>query len=229
METLLSNPVQHLGLKTKSEISSIRYSENLLDSTQVLSKRILDIFLSSIFLILIGFWFFPLIALLIKIDSKGPVLYKQLRDGQYNNKFLCFKFRTMSYNPNDDFRQATKNDSRITKFGAFLRKTSIDELPQLINVLIGDMSIVGPRPHAVEMNVDCEVKYFNYRLRHLVKPGITGLAQAKGYRGEIKKDFDMLARLKMDLFYIEKWSFVFDIKIILITIKGIILNNGNAY
>ncbi|WP_291783990.1 sugar transferase [Cecembia sp.] len=229
METLLSNPVREFQLNRKSEYGVIKYSENLLDGTQVLAKRILDIILSSLFLILVASWLFPLIALLIKIDSNGPVFYKQLRDGQYNNKFLCFKFRTMSFDPSDDFKQATRNDPRVTKVGAFLRKSSLDELPQLINVLIGDMTIVGPRPHAIEMNVDCENKYENYRLRHLVKPGITGLAQAKGYRGEILRNYDMKGRLKLDLFYIEKWNFFLDIRIIFMTIQGIIFNNDNAY
>ncbi|EKB51308.1 exopolysaccharide biosynthesis polyprenyl glycosylphosphotransferase [Cecembia lonarensis] len=229
METLLSNPVPGLKINRKSEDSVIRFSENLLDSFQVLSKRVMDILLSSLFLVFIGLWLFPIIAILIKIDSKGPVFYKQLRDGQFNTKFYCFKFRTMTFNPEGQFKQATKNDPRITRIGAFLRKTSLDELPQLINVLIGDMSIVGPRPHAVEMNIDCERKYSNYRLRHLVKPGITGLAQAKGFRGEIKKEFDMRGRLKLDLLYIEKWSFFLDIKILFLTVKGIVLDNGNAY
>jgi putative colanic acid biosysnthesis UDP-glucose lipid carrier transferase len=229
METLISSPSSSKVFKTDSDFVIKRYSENLLDSSQILSKRALDIVLSSLFLALVGIWLFPLIAILIKLDSKGPVMYKQLRDGQYNSKFLCLKFRTMSHNPEDNFKQAVKHDPRITKIGAFLRKTSLDELPQLINVLTGEMSLVGPRPHAVEMNRDCREKYENYMLRHLVKPGITGLAQSKGYRGEIKNQFDMISRLKLDLFYIEKWSFGLDIIIILNTIHSILFKNENAY
>jgi putative colanic acid biosynthesis UDP-glucose lipid carrier transferase len=229
MESLLTSPDQFLELRSKTDIGLRKYSENLLDGNQVLFKRMLDIFISSLFLIFVGSWLFLIIGFLIKLDSRGPVFYKQLRDGQFNNKFLCFKFRTMTFNPSDEFRQATRNDPRVTKFGAFLRKTSLDELPQLINVLIGDMSIVGPRPHAVEMNLDCEDRFKNYKFRHLVKPGITGLAQSKGFRGEIKSDFDMRSRLRMDLFYIEKWNFILDIRIIFMTVIGIIFKNENAY
>lgn len=229
METLLSNPISFRAENNSSAVIFKKYSNNLLDSSQVLAKRLLDIMLSSLFLILVGSWLFPLIAILIKLDSKGPVFYRQLRDGQYNDKFLCLKFRTMTHNPEANFEQAKKHDPRVTKIGAFLRRTSLDELPQLINVLIGQMSIVGPRPHAVEMNNYFSSKYKNYNFRHLVKPGITGLAQAKGFRGEIRVNYDIESRLKLDLFYIEKWSFIFDIMIIFITIKGIIFKNENAY
>lgn len=229
METLISNPSGTKALVTNPDFVMNRYSSNLLDGTQVFFKRIFDILISSIFLILIGSWLFPIIAILIRLDTKGPVIYKQLRGGQYNDPFFCFKFRTMTYNPEDSFKQASKNDSRITKIGAFLRKTSIDELPQVINVLIGEMSIVGPRPHAIEMNKECSNKYENYMMRHLVKPGITGMAQAKGFRGEIRNTFEMRARLKYDLFYIQKWNFGLDIKIILLTVHSLIFNNGNAY
>jgi putative colanic acid biosysnthesis UDP-glucose lipid carrier transferase len=229
METLISSPSSTKVFKTESDLAIKRYSENLLVSSQILSKRALDIFISSLFLALVGIWLFPLIAILIKLDSKGPVFYKQLRDGQYNSRFLCLKFRTMVYFPEDNFKQAVKHDPRITKIGAFLRKTSLDELPQLFNVLSGEMTLVGPRPHAVEMNLDCREKYENYMLRHLVKPGITGLAQSKGFRGEIKSEFDMKSRLRFDLFYIEKWSLELDIKIIFITIHSLLFKNENAY
>ncbi|MFD2203286.1 sugar transferase [Shivajiella indica] len=229
METLISSPSNSKVFRTESDFVIKRYSENLLDSSQILFKRILDILISSLFLALVGIWLFPIIAILIKLDSKGPVFYKQLRDGQYNSRFICFKFRTMTYNPEDNFKQAVKHDPRITKIGAFLRKTSLDELPQLFNVLTGEMTLVGPRPHAVEMNQNCREVYDNYMLRHLVKPGITGLAQAKGFRGEIKSKFDMQSRLKLDLFYIEKWSLGLDIKIIFITIHSILFKNENAY
>jgi putative colanic acid biosysnthesis UDP-glucose lipid carrier transferase len=229
METLISSPSSSKVFKTESDFVIKRYSENLLDSYQILSKRAMDILISGLFLALVGIWLFPIIAILIKLDSNGPVFYKQLRDGQYNTKFLCLKFRTMTYNPEDNFKQAVKGDPRITKFGYFLRRTSIDELPQLFNVLSGEMSLVGPRPHAVEMNEDCNGKYDNYMLRHLVKPGITGLAQSKGFRGEIKSEFDMKSRLRFDLFYIEKWSFLMDMKIIFMTIHSILFKNENAY
>jgi len=206
-----------------------KYSCNLRDDSQVMAKRIFEIFAVSIFLVLIASWLFPIIALVIKMESEGPVFYKQLRHGQNNVPFNCLKFRSMKFEPKSDFKQATKNDDRVTKFGAFLRKSSLDELPQLLNVLKGDMSIVGPRPHAIPMNKEYAHKIENFMFRHMVKPGITGLAQAKGFRGEINGVFDMNARLKYDLFYIKNWGFLFDIKIILWTFHSLIFNNEKAY
>ncbi len=206
-----------------------RYSVNLLDSSQVTARRILEILLVSVFLFLIASWLFPIIALMIKMESKGPVFYKQLRHGQNNVPFYCLKFRSMKFEPEGDFKQATKGDARVTKVGAFLRKSSLDELPQLINVLIGEMAIVGPRPHAIPMNKEFADKMEYFMCRHMVKPGITGLAQAKGYRGEIIDLFDMNARLRYDLFYIKNWSLLFDLKIILLTFHSLIFANKNAY
>lgn len=206
-----------------------RYSVNLLDSSQVIAKRMFEIFLVSMFLILVASWLFPIIALIIKLDSKGPVFYKQLRHGQNNVPFYCLKFRSMKFEPESQFKQACKGDSRVTRVGAFLRKSSLDELPQLLNVLVGEMAIVGPRPHAIPMNREFAEKIENFMFRHMVKPGITGLAQAKGYRGEINDSFDMNARLRYDLFYIKNWSFLFDIKIILWTFQSLIVKNENAY
>ncbi|MEB2776063.1 sugar transferase [Algoriphagus sp. D3-2-R+10] len=206
-----------------------RYSVNLLDSSQIIAKRIFEILLVSIFLFLIASWLFPIIALIIKMESKGPVFYKQLRHGQNNVPFYCLKFRSMKFEPETDFKQATKGDSRVTKVGAFLRKSSLDELPQLLNVLMGEMAIVGPRPHAIPMNKEFAEKMEYFMCRHMVKPGITGLAQAKGFRGEIIDLFDMNARLRYDLFYIKNWSFLFDIKIILWTFYSLIFINKNAY
>jgi len=206
-----------------------RYSVNLLDSSQLFAKRIFEIFSVSIFLIVIASWLFPIIALIIKLESKGPVFYRQLRHGQNNVPFYCLKFRSMKCEPEVHFKQASKGDARVTKVGAFLRKSSLDELPQLINVLKGEMAIVGPRPHAIPMNKEFSEKIENFMYRHMVKPGITGLAQAKGYRGEIKNTFDMNARLRYDLFYIKNWSFLFDIKIILITFHSLIFKTENVY
>lgn len=206
-----------------------RYSVNLLDSSQMAAKRVFDVIMVSVFLIVIASWLFPIIALLIKIDSRGPVLYKQLRHGQNNVPFYCLKFRSMKTEKEDRFKQASKDDERVTKIGSFLRKSSLDELPQLLNVLFGEMTIVGPRPHAIPMNKEFAEKMENFMCRHTVKPGITGLAQAKGYRGEIKNSFDMNARLRYDLFYIKNWSFLLDVKIILWTFYCLIFNNKNAY
>ena len=206
-----------------------RYSVNLLDSSQVFAKRMFEILLVSIFLFMIASWLFPIIAIVIKLESKGPVFYKQLRHGQNNVPFYCLKFRSMKFEPEGNFKQASKGDSRVTKVGSFLRKSSLDELPQLLNVLKGEMAIVGPRPHAIPMNREFAEKIENFMFRHMVKPGITGLAQAKGYRGEILDTFDMNARLRYDLFYIKNWSFLFDIKIILLTFYSLIFKNENAY
>lgn len=206
-----------------------RYSVNLLDSSQVTAKRMFDFIMVVMFLIFIASWLFPIIAILIKIDSKGPVFYRQLRHGQNNVPFYCLKFRSMKFEQEDRFRQASKDDSRVTKVGSFLRRSSLDELPQLLNVLMGEMTIVGPRPHAVPMNKEFAEKIENFMCRHMVKPGITGLAQSKGFRGEIKDSYDMNARLRYDLFYIKNWSFLFDVKIILWTFYSLIFKNENAY
>ncbi|WP_194776841.1 sugar transferase [Pararhodonellum marinum] len=205
------------------------FSINLLDASQIKSKRIFDVTVSFLLIIFVGSWLFPLIVLLIKLDSKGPAIFKQLRHGQGNVPFLCFKFRSMKYDPNGQFIQATKGDPRVTRVGKFLRKTSLDELPQLFNVLMGDMSLVGPRPFPIKLNQEYSNKIGHFMYRHVVKPGITGLAQSKGFRGEIKNFYDMDARLKYDLFYIKQWSFLFDFVIIFWTVNSIIFNNKNAY
>lgn len=221
------NSIQNFSISPDFFINS--YSINLLDSSQTIAKRVFEISLVSIFLILIASWLFPLIALIIRLESEGPVFYKQLRHGQNNVPFYCLKFRSMKYEPERQFQQATRGDSRVTKVGAFLRKSSLDELPQLLNVLAGEMAIVGPRPHAIPMNTEFSEKIENFMFRHMVKPGITGLAQAKGFRGEIIDVFDMNARLRYDLFYIKNWSFLFDLKIIILTFYSLIFKNKKAY
>lgn len=199
------------------------------ETAKGIGKRGLDLFVSLFTLIMVLSWLFPLIALLIKLDSKGPVLFKQLRHGLDNKPFYCYKFRTMQANKEADTKQATKNDNRITKIGKFLRASSIDELPQILNVIKGEMAIVGPRPHTLPMNLEFAKSIDNFMYRHAVKPGITGLAQAKGFRGEIKDFYDIYCRYKLDVFYVQKWCLVFDIKIILTTIKTLLFRNQNAY
>lgn len=192
-------------------------------------KRSFDIFFSLIVCTFLLSWLLPILWIIIKIDSKGPLFFKQKRDGINGTQFYCYKLRSMKVNELADYISASKNDSRITKVGAFLRKTSIDELPQFFNVLIGDMSIVGPRPH---INVQTK-KYINeienYLVRNSVKPGITGLAQISGYRGEIIKKSDIENRVKLDIFYIENWSFFLDIKIIAQTFFNIFKKEEKAY
>jgi len=192
-------------------------------------KRSFDIFFSLLVILGIFTWLFPLIALLIKLDSRGPIFFKQKRTGKSNNNFWCWKFRTMKINSEADSIQASLGDSRITRIGGFLRRTSLDELPQFINVLLGNMSVVGPRPHMLSHTKEYSRKIERFMARHFVKPGITGLAQAKGYRGETKNVLFMKNRVKFDRFYIENWSIYLDIKIILLTILSLFRGDENAY
>jgi putative colanic acid biosynthesis UDP-glucose lipid carrier transferase len=169
------------------------------------------------------------IALAVKLTSKGPVIFKQNRYGLDGKKIKVYKFRSMTVQDNGDkVQQATKNDVRITPLGAFLRKTSLDELPQFINVLQGRMSVVGPRPHAVAHNEEYRKLIEGYMLRHKVRPGITGWAQINGFRGETETINKMIKRVEYDLDYIHRWSVWMDIRIILATVtRGFI--NKNAY
>lgn len=192
-------------------------------------KRAFDIVFSSMVMVLILSWLVPLIGLLIKWESKGPVFFIQNRHGRGNKFFPCWKFRSMVVNNESDSKQATKNDARITKMGAFLRKSSLDELPQFINVFLGNMSVVGPRPHPIKLNEEFLPKIDRFIQRHAVKPGITGLAQAKGYRGETARFSEMYGRVKLDRFYVRNWSLWFDVKIIILTVYSLIWKNENAY
>lgn len=201
-----------------------------LDGSQnQLIKRIFDLVFSSAFLVLVMSWVLPIISILVKLDSKGPVFFLQLRSGRDNKSFYCFKFRTMKVNNEEDSRQASKDDPRITKLGAFLRKTSIDELPQFINVFIGNMSVVGPRPHMLKHTEEYSKLIEKFMGRHYVKPGITGLAQCMGYRGETRNLADMENRVRLDRYYIENWTFWLDIKIIFLTVVSLIRGSDKAY
>jgi putative colanic acid biosynthesis UDP-glucose lipid carrier transferase len=193
------------------------------------AKRLFDIVFSTLFMALIMSWLLPIIALLIKLDSKGPVLFLQLRSGKNNQPFKCFKFRTMVVNYQSDMQQASKNDARVTKLGGLLRKTSIDEFPQFINVFLGTMSIVGPRPHMLRHTEEYGNLIEEFMGRHYVKPGITGLAQCLGYRGEIRDIVDIRNRVRMDRYYIENWSFLFDLKIIYMTVISLLRGSEKAY
>ena len=192
-------------------------------------KRIFDFFFSLFVICFIMSWLYPLLWILIKLESKGPVIFKQPREGIHGKEFLCYKFRSMKVNELADKIHATKNDVRITKIGAFIRKTSLDELPQFFNVLKGDMSVVGPRPHLESLSIEYQKDVDDYLKRHAVKPGITGLAQVSGYRGEIKKKSDIKNRVRLDIFYIENWSFLLDIKIIFQTVFSVFNGDEKAY
>ncbi|MEO6176629.1 MAG: undecaprenyl-phosphate glucose phosphotransferase [Flavobacterium circumlabens] len=194
-----------------------------------LIKKVFDICFSLGVILLIFPWLLPIVALIIKVESRGPVFFKQERSGRDNRSFMCFKFRSMYVNDLAHDKQAGKGDSRITKFGAFIRKTSIDELPQFFNVFWGDMSVVGPRPHMVNLAKEYSELINNYLVRQYAKPGITGWAQVNGYRGETKELIDMENRVDYDIWYIENWSLLLDIKIIVRTIINIFKGEENAY
>jgi putative colanic acid biosynthesis UDP-glucose lipid carrier transferase len=192
-------------------------------------KRAFDIVFSAFVLVFILSWLIPLVGLLIKLESKGPVFFIQERNGENNKVFMCLKFRSMTPNDYADTHQAVKNDPRITRIGSFLRMTSLDEMPQFINVLLGDMSIVGPRPHTIPMNQVFKTQIEKYNSRHKIKPGITGLAQVKGYRGEIENPYQIRSRVKLDYFYIQNWSILLDLKICILTVYELVVNRENAY
>jgi len=192
-------------------------------------KRIFDIIFSAVVVVTL----FPLLYLIagafIKISSKGPILFKQKRTGLYGAEFECYKFRTMHVNEEADNIQAVKEDPRTTKIGSFLRHTNLDEFPQFINVLKGEMSVVGPRPHMLRHTEQYSILIDKYMVRHLIKPGITGWAQITGYRGETRTFEQMEGRVKRDVWYLENWSFFLDFKIIVVTIIHMFRGDSNAY
>ncbi|MEI6264140.1 MAG: undecaprenyl-phosphate glucose phosphotransferase [Sphingobacteriia bacterium] len=199
-----------------------------------LLKRVFDIVFSLLVFLTVGIVLFPLIALFIKLTSRGAVFFKQERWGLNNEKITCYKFRTMVQESVDvdadgKYQQATKNDPRITWIGKVLRKTNLDELPQFLNVLLGNMSVVGPRPHPTPLNIESMQTVENYMLRHIVLPGISGWAQVNGCRGETKNSGDMQRRVNFDLYYIHRWTFWLDCQIILQTVINIIRGDQNAY
>nr|WP_299675338.1 undecaprenyl-phosphate glucose phosphotransferase [uncultured Dokdonia sp.] len=192
-------------------------------------KRTFDIVMSIVVLVGLLSWLTPIMAILIKLDSKGPVFFKQKRNGLDYKEFYCYKFRSMQPNPTADLHQVSRNDQRITRLGRAIRHTSIDELPQFINVLKGEMSVVGPRPHMVSHTHMYAERIDKFMVRHFIKPGITGLAQVSGYRGEVETDHDIINRVKFDIFYIENWSLLLDIKIVIQTIIKALAGDEKAY
>ena len=189
------------------------------------SKRIIkrsgDIFLSSLLIVGLLSWLIPIMALMIRLDSRGPVFFLQKRNKRGGKTFTCIKFRTMIENEDADLLQATADDERITKLGRFLRHHYLDELPQFFNVLVGDMSFIGPRPHMVSDNNKYEELIEFYDYRHKVKPGITGLSQAMGYVGETRHIQAMRDRVQLDIFYVRHWSLRLDLKILWHTLRKI--------
>jgi putative colanic acid biosysnthesis UDP-glucose lipid carrier transferase len=191
-------------------------------------KRLFDIIFSFVIILVIFPWLFPILIIFVKLSSKGPVFFRQQRSGEDNGTFYCWKFRTMRVNENADKVQATKGDSRITRIGSFMRKSNLDELPQFFNVLIGDMSVIGPRPHMLLHTEEYSALIKNYLVRHFIKPGITGWAQVNGYRGETKELEQMERRIEFDIWYIEHWSILLDIKILLKTGINMFKGEENA-
>lgn len=206
-------------------------SRNILqdETLNKIMKRVFDLLFSTVIIIGVLSWLVPIMAIIIKLESKGPVFFIQKRNGLNYNVFNCFKFRSMVLNDKTDSGLALKNDIKITKLGKFIRKTSIDELPQFFNVLWGDMSVVGPRPHPVSHNDQYALMADKFMARHFVKPGITGLAQIKGFRGEVETHHDIISRVKYDIFYMENWSILLDIEIIFKTIYNIIRGDEKAF
>ena len=206
-------------------------SEPLASKGNMLLKKIFDISFSLFVLFTIIWWFFPLIGLIIKLTSRGPVIIRQDRVGIDGSHFQCMKLRTMVSNKAAEkgYSHLTKkDDKRITFVGSVLRKTNLDEMPQFINVLMGKMSVIGPRPHMVSEDQEIAEKINKYRIRRFVKPGITGLAAIEGYRGGTENLELMQKRIDMDIEYIEKWTFWLDIKIALVTFWQMITFRTNA-
>lgn len=225
--------VESIGLNLKREMMDeieifTTYENPLQNPMNKLVKRIFDIVLSLMFLIPTAI-LYPFIWLIIKIQSPGPIFFKQKRTGLDGRDFYCLKFRSMHVNADADKVQATKDDPRKYPFGNFMRKANIDELPQFLNVLKGDMSIVGPRPHMLAHTEQYSALIDKYMVRHFVKPGVTGWAQVTGFRGETKELWQMEGRVKRDIWYIEHWSIWLDIRIIWLTAKSIFIHDENAY
>ena len=190
-----------------------------------LFKRVFDITISSFVIIFILSWLIPLFGLFIKLQSKGPVLFTQSRNGENGVPFKCYKFRSMIVNKNSDKVFADHNDKRLTSFGRLIRISALDELPQFINVFLGEMSVIGPRPHPILLNKEYVNKIQKFNKRHQFKPGITGLAQINGFRGKINNYSEMSGRTKLDRYYFKNWSFLFDLKIFFRTMLKMIRFN----
>lgn len=196
-------------------------------SNQVV-KRIFDVVFSILIVVLVMSWLVPIMAVLIKLESKGPVFFKQLRSGKDNRSFYCLKFRSMKLNGEADTKQASPMDERVTKIGAFMRRTSIDEMPQFFNVLFGEMSVVGPRPHMLQHTAEYSALIDQFMVRHFLLPGITGWAQVNGLRGETREDGSMEERVKADIWYLENWSLFLDLKITFLTIWQVLVGHKKA-
>jgi putative colanic acid biosynthesis UDP-glucose lipid carrier transferase len=218
----------HIEYFGELPILSLR-KEPLDDAGNRIKKRALDIVISLFVTIFILSWLIPLIGILVFLESGTPIFFKQLRTGKDKKSFYCWKFRSMKANKDADLKQATRNDSRVTFFGRFLRKSSIDEFPQFLNVLKGEMSLVGPRPHMIKHTSDYSKIVDDYMVRQFIKPGITGWAQINGFRGEINNPEQIKMRVNKDLWYLENWTLWLDIRILLLTVYCVFKGDNKAY
>lgn len=225
---LFVNRNVHLDYFQEIPILSLR-SEPLEDIAARIKKRLVDIIFSFGVIIFILSWLTPIIALLVKLSSKGPVFFTQLRSGKNNKDFKCYKFRSLHVNKDSDLKQVSKGDNRITKIGRILRKTNLDELPQFWNVFIGNMSVVGPRPHMLKHTETYSKVVNEYMVRHFIKPGITGWAQVNGFRGEIKEKEQLNKRIVYDIWYAENWSIWLDFRIIFLTVFNTFKGDKHAF
>lgn len=226
--------VECLGINLRREMLDdidiyTLYEQPLQIPVNRLIKRFCDVVITLFFFGIAVSLFLPIIWVMIKIQSPGPLLFKQQRTGLDGKTFTLYKFRSMHVNAKADEQQCSKNDPRKFKFGCLMRKLSIDEVPQLWNVLKGDMSIIGPRPHMLAHTDEYSQLIDKYMVRHFVKPGITGWAQVTGFRGETKELWQMEERVKRDIWYMENWSFWLDIRILWLTLKAMLVRNENAY
>jgi putative colanic acid biosynthesis UDP-glucose lipid carrier transferase len=203
--------------------------EPLEDVENRFKKRFLDLAIGLSVIVFIFSWLYPILALIIKIQSPGPVLFKQLRSGRNNQPFYCYKFRSMKMNADSNSRQASRNDDRITPIGKFMRRTSLDEFPQFINVLLGDMSAIGPRPHMISHTEQYRAIIDKYMVRQFLKPGISGWAQVNGLRGETKETSLMERRVEHDIWYMENWSAMLDVRILFMTVINAVKGEENAF
>ena len=225
---LFVNQPMHVNYLSGLPVLSSR-DEPLDDLANRLKKRSFDIIFSILVIVFLLSWLLPLLALAIWIDSRGPIFFVQKRSGLNNKPFNCIKFRSMHVNHDANNKQATRNDERFTRVGRFIRKTNLDEFPQFLNVIKGEMSIVGPRPHMLKHTEDYSAIIRKYMVRQFIKPGITGWAQINGHRGETHKLEDMEVRVDHDLWYMENWNFLLDSKIIFLTAYNVIKGEKNAY
>jgi putative colanic acid biosynthesis UDP-glucose lipid carrier transferase len=225
--SFIKRPV-HVEYFYELPVLSVR-KEPLHDVINRLTKRVFDIAVSLGVTVFILSWLIPLLGILIKLESAGPIFFVQKRSGLNNLPFNCFKFRSMTVNQDSNTKQATRNDARVTKLGRFMRQTSLDEFPQFLNVLLGKMSIVGPRPHMLKHTDEYSVLENQYMIRQFLKPGITGWAQVNGFRGEITELRHIQKRVEYDLWYLENWRLSLDIKIMFLTVYNVFKGEENAF